>query len=118
MDVVGYVYECDHWCARCLKEAGIDPNWDEVGAIFDDSESDYPMHCGCIDCREFLGGSLTSDGYELLKQAYRDGHHRAPEGGPDEQFDEYMYHYADIGAWHFLWTFVGLMDPYGDVEDY
>ena len=29
-----------------------------------------------------------------------------------------MYHYADLNSWHCLWTFVGRMDPFGDVEDY
>jgi hypothetical protein len=115
MHVVGYVYGCDYWCADCLKKAGIDPGWDEVGAVFDDSEHDYPMHCG--DCREFLETSLTSDGYNLLKQAYCDGSYRAPGGGPDEQFEEYMYHFADLHSWHCIWTFVGLMDPYGDILD-
>jgi len=116
MHVVGYTYECDYLCPNCLKKAGIDPNWDEVGAIFDDYEHDHPMHCG--DCREFLGGCLTLDGYAALEQAYRDGYYRAPGGGPNEQFVEYMYHYADLNSWHCLWTFVGRMDPFGDVEDY
>ena len=113
MEVVGYVYGSDYWCADCLKEAEIDFSWDEVGTIFSNFESDYPQHCHA--CHIFLGGNLTVDGVKALKQAYRDGHYRNASSGPDDQFEEYMHAFSYLD-WYFIWTFVGLMDPYGNVE--
>jgi hypothetical protein len=110
MDVVGYTYDCDRWCADCLQDAGINPSDDEVSALFDYDESDCPEHCG--SCGEFLGGSLTDRGLEDLKEAYREGNYRAPRGGPSDVFRQYMSHY--LVDWHFIWTFAGLVDPDGD----
>jgi hypothetical protein len=112
--VVGYLYDQDFWCITCLRHDGVDPSDDEVSPIYDTFECDYPRHCG--GCREFLEGPLTADGEESLKTNYRDGSYRVADGSPDETFQEYMDSYWWIN-WHFLWTFVGLMDPYGDVED-
>ena len=114
LDVIGYTYDCDHWCADCLQAADIDPRDDEVGAIFDDEGvSDYPTHC--CTCGEFLGGSLTSEGIEILKETYRKGGYRAPGGGPSDEFRKYM-DYFDGVDWHFIWTFAGLLDPDGDLK--
>lgn len=114
--VIGFVYDAAPWCHVCLVAAGIDPAGDEVGALFDDTMYDYPVHCHV--CHEFLGGELTADGFEKLKQAYRDGHFRLPDGSPNEQFEEYMREY-EYGGYisHFIWTFIGLMDPYGNILD-
>ena len=114
MRVVGYIYDSGHWCAQCIEDANIDPSCDEVGVVFEDSVCDYPMHCHA--CDEFLGGELTADGFDALKQNYLDGNYRGPNGGPDAQFEEYMEAF-DYGSWHFIWTFIGPMDPYGEVLD-
>ena len=108
MEVIGYTYDADHWCPDCLQKEGVDLSDDEVGVIFTYADCDYPMHCGV--CGEFLGGSITADGIEELKKAYREGYYRAPNGGPSTQFQEYMAHYHGVD-WRCLWTFVGLMDP-------
>ena len=59
-DVVGYTYEASFYCVDCLPD-GVDPDGEDVGAVFADSEWDYYPACDscgerCEDVR------LTSDG--------------------------------------------------------
>lgn len=114
MEVVGYTYDADHWCEDCLLEEGVDLDDDEVGAIFDYTESDYPMHCNA--CGEFLGGNLTDHGLKALKEAYRDGEYRNANGDPSEHFQQYMEAWDSVD-WHILWSFLGPLDPWGELKD-
>jgi len=106
---IGYVWEGDIYCADCMRKGGVvGPDDDEVGAIFEESESDYPYHCG--DCREFLGGSLTKDGEKWVKAHWM-------EGWRDRALMEtYMRHYDGVD-WYFIHTFWGWMDPLGNLKD-
>ena len=64
MQVVGYVYKGECYCEDCLPV----PQDDEgQGAIFIDSEWDYPVHC--CKCDYFIETRLTKEGLEQTEEA-------------------------------------------------
>lgn len=65
-DVVGYVVDADIYCPDCCTEE------ESEGAVFADSETDCPYHCGNTDCEELIRESLTSDGVEYVRTALRE----------------------------------------------
>ncbi len=107
---IGYVYEGAIYCENCIgDDVRDDP--DTTGAIFDDSESDSPEHCG--QCGEFLGGYLTTDGWDELVKRIRNYEF---EFWPD-LLDEYMRHWSGHD-WYVIPTFEGMMDPTGNLKDW
>lgn len=103
---IGYVAQGEIVCKACL---GCDPDDPEVGALFEDSESDYPYHCAY--CRKFLGGTLTRDGVAWIKEQYLE--HRWRDR---ELIETYMRHYSGVD-WYFIHTFWGWMDPLGHISE-
>lgn len=103
---IGYVSDGEIVCETCL---GRDPDDPDIGALFEDSESAYPYHCSY--CHEFLGGSLTNDGVEWLKEQYLEHRWR------DRALIETYMRYYDGVDWHFIHTFWGWMDPLGNLKD-
>lgn len=64
------------YCRECIVDMGLDPDGDDMGACFADSEVDSPSHCD--SCGAFLPHSLTRDGEEYVREALSEG-----EGDPD-----------------------------------
>ena len=70
-----YAYNADIYCDDCgdeikaeLDAAGCEDEGDTDGypQYFGDSEADCPQHCA--GCHVFLENSLTSDGYEYVRE--------------------------------------------------
>lgn len=61
-DVVGYTHDGSFYCPECLP-VGIDPDGDDVGVVFADSEWDYYPTCDSCgeQCEDVC---LTTDGQE------------------------------------------------------
>lgn len=114
MEVIAYIYDSEILCEDCLRAAGIDPDDDEVSALFDTSESDSPLHCAY--CHAFLGGSLTEDGFQNIVRYYLDGYFQDKNGDPDDVLLTYMREY-DYYDWYVVPTFVGFLDPCGDLKN-
>lgn len=108
---IGYVWEGGVYCKDCMDASGgsVTSESEEVGAIFEESESDYPEHCG--DCHEFLGGALTTEGKRWLREQWVE--HRWRDFA---LIETYMQHY-DSMDWYFIFTFWGWMDPLGNLKD-
>jgi len=101
-DPVGFSYDADVHCVQCAErrfgvgvpDGSLDSEGNEPGAIFADSESDTPEHCG--DCRAFLGTNLTADGYAYVVESLAQA-----SGNPDvlaEWFDAYA-EWFDADQW-------------------
>jgi hypothetical protein len=72
-----------------------------------DREFDYPPHC--YICNRFIGGFLTDYGEQELIREYQCGRNR-------KRINEYLNHYDWIDR-YFIWTFIGMTDPDGNLKD-
>lgn len=72
-DVVGYVVDADIYCPDCCTEE------QSEGAVFADTETDCPYHCGNTDCEALIRESLTSDGVEYVRTALRELHEKGED---------------------------------------
>lgn len=63
-DLIGGTYEADTYC---LDDLPVDPESEEVGALFPDTESDTPTHCA--ECGVLIPCRLTSDGKQYVAEA-------------------------------------------------
>jgi hypothetical protein len=106
---IGYMWNGELWCRACLeKDPAVNPSDPEVDALFDYSESDYPLHCG--DCHVFLGGVLTNYGKMWLRDEW------VLRGWRNfEVVEVYMRHYHM--DWYFVFNLWGWTDPLGNLED-
>lgn len=71
MHVVGFTADADTWCPACLPypEDGEDSEGNGIGAIFDESEWDSPVHCTA--CHALLETALTAEGAEYVREAVK-----------------------------------------------
>ncbi len=114
MQLIGWLYEGEIYCDDCVRSDGTDPdseeNWGVYGAIFEDSETDFPHYCGNYPCRELLGGALTTHGFkEICREIVL--HHRR-----GDWLKELMEYYNHLD-WHVIWTWHGAMDPLGNIKN-
>jgi hypothetical protein len=107
-DPAGYIYEGDVYCDACIGDDL--KNADEVGAVLESSYWDSPLHCG--GCRQFLPTALTEEGYCELEEQIRAF---SFEYWGEDLLSEYLSHW-DFHDWHVIPTFIGMMDPFGEIR--
>ena len=91
MRIIGYLADAATYCRECLphRPDGVDSEGNPVGVAFEDAEADYPRHCDA--CGAFLGGALTAEG----EQHVRDFLRRHPDSETAREYREYYAYLFD-----------------------
>ena len=107
-DPIGWIYEGDVYCPDCVgNEPDDNP---EYGPVWEETETDSPMYCGNWNCKQFIGGALTDEGWKQLKDYIRRSLHMRCDAVYD------LMHYYSHYDWYFIPTFEGMMDPTREIK--